>query len=52
MPPKRTQVEIHSKKADKLGRTKDRRHGTEAWTTWVGKPRISKAGRSPRTKAR
>ncbi len=32
---KRAPAAIHSKTSDhRLGRTKDRRHGTESWTTW------------------
>lgn len=42
---KRAPAAIHSKKADRLGRTKDRRHGTESWTTWLEKARMAPAGR-------
>ena len=52
MCPKRAPAAIHSKKADKKGRTKDRRHGTEHWTTWVEKTRKEPAGRIVRTKSR
>ena len=52
MCPKRTPAAIHSKKSDKLGRTKDRRHGTEAWTTWNGKTHTAPSGRIPRSKRR
>ena len=41
---------IHSKQADRLGRTKDRRHGTKAWTTWLEKARMAPTGRSARPK--
>jgi hypothetical protein len=52
MSPKRTPPAIHSKKADKKGRTKDRRHGTEQWTTWVEKARMEPAGRAVHSKRR
>lgn len=52
MPPKRASAAIHSKKADKKGRTKDRRHGTAAWTTWLEKARMTPAGPFARVKSR
>lgn len=52
MSPKRAPAAIHSKKADKQGRTKDRRHGTKAWITWAEDARTAPTGRSARTKRR
>jgi len=42
---KRAPSAIHSKTADQSGRTKDRRHGTNAWTTWQEKTRMAPSGR-------
>ena len=42
---KRAPAAIHSKTSDRFGRTKDRRHGTEAWTTWQEKARMAPSGR-------
>ena len=42
---KRAPAAIHSKTSDRLGRTKDRRHGTKSWTTWQEKTRMSPSGR-------
>jgi hypothetical protein len=50
MSKKRAPAAIHSKKADRAGRTKDRRHGTESWTTWVEKDRIAPTSRRPQSK--
>jgi hypothetical protein len=36
---KRAPAAVHSKKADHLGRSKNRRHGTRDWTKWDGTPR-------------
>jgi hypothetical protein len=36
---KRLPAAIHSKKADHLGRTKDHRHGTRSWISWVSETR-------------
>jgi hypothetical protein len=44
MKKKRAPAAIHSKKPDQLGRTKDRRHGTESWTTWLEKTRMAPSG--------
>lgn len=41
---KRAPAAIHSKKPDHLGRTKDRRHGTASWTTWLEKARMAPTG--------
>lgn len=52
MCPKRAPSAIHSKTPDKKGRTKDKRHGTENWTTWVEKARMAPPGRTVRSKRR
>ena len=41
---------IHSKKSDRLGRTKDRRHGTGSWTTWLERARMTPSGQTIRPK--
>ena len=50
MAKKRAPAAIHSKKADHLGRTKDKRHGTEKWVTWIDMDRMRPAGRIGRAK--
>lgn len=40
---KRKDVPIHSKKSDVKGRTKDKRHGTRGFTSWVTEPRVDPA---------
>jgi hypothetical protein len=49
MAKKRAPAAIHSKTADKRGRTKDRRHGTKSWTTWIEEARMHSAGRDIRS---
>jgi len=45
---KRAPAAVHSKKPDQWGRTKDRRHGTKTWTTWLEKARMTPTGQSIR----
>jgi hypothetical protein len=52
MAKKRAPAAIHSKKPDHLGRTKDRRHGTKTWTTWIEEARMDPTGRNVRIKRR
>ena len=32
---------IHSKRPNRQGRTKDKRHGTRSWTTWLSQSRVA-----------
>ena len=45
---KMAQPAIHSKKPDHFGRTKDRRHGTPTWTTWLERARMTPTGQNIR----
>ena len=49
---KRAPAAIHSKKPDQLGRTKDHRHGTKSWTTWLERARMAPTGQNIRPKHR
>lgn len=41
---------VHSKREDRRGRTKDKRHGTRSFTTWLSEARVSAGGSKRRVR--